>query len=127
MASAFEIIPRTLATNCGADVVRVITDLRAKHSTPEGKYFGIDGNLGTVANMKEANIWDPVTVKLQTFKTAIESSCMLLRIDDIVSGMKKKKEKAPGRAVQEQGPQQGGGPETFGDARDGWVNVWEYK
>ena len=33
-------------------------------------------------------------VKSQTFKTAIEASCMLLRIDDIVSGIKKKQ--APG-------------------------------
>lgn len=29
-------------------------------------------------------------MKAQTFKTAIEAACMLLRIDDIVSGIKKK-------------------------------------
>ena len=39
-------------------------------------------------------IWDAYNVKAQTFKTAIESACMLLRIDDIVSGIKKKQ--APG-------------------------------
>ena len=39
--------------------------------------------------MQEAEIWDPVSVKNQSFKTAIESACMLLRIDDIVSGIKK--------------------------------------
>lgn len=39
-------------------------------------------------------IWDSFTVKAQTFKTAIEAACMLLRIDDIVSGIKKKQ--APG-------------------------------
>lgn len=33
-------------------------------------------------------------MKAQTFKTAIEAACMLLRIDDIVSGIKKKQ--APG-------------------------------
>lgn len=33
-------------------------------------------------------------MKAQTFKTAIESACLLLRIDDIVSGIKKKQ--APG-------------------------------
>ena len=32
LASAFEVIPRTLATNCGGDVVRMLTELRAKHS-----------------------------------------------------------------------------------------------
>ena len=41
--------------------------------------------------MSDKEIWDPVAVKLQTFKTAIESACMLLRIDDIVSGIKKER------------------------------------
>ena len=45
-------------------------------------------------------IWDSYTVKAQTFKTAIEAASMLLRIDDIVSGIKKKQ--APGA---NQGPQ----------------------
>lgn len=35
-------------------------------------------------------VWDSFGVKQQTFKTAIEAACMLLRIDDIVSGIKKK-------------------------------------
>ena len=107
-AYALEIIPRTLAQNCGADVVRVITELRAKHSSSEGKFFGIDGNMGKVADMRLVNVWDPVAVKLQTFKTAIESSCMLLRIDDVVSGIKKRNEKPPGKAEVEKGDQ----PET---------------
>lgn len=38
-------------------------------------------------------------MKAQAFKTAIEGACMLLRIDDIVSGIKKKQ--APGAS---QGP-----------------------
>lgn len=29
-------------------------------------------------------------------KSALEVSCMLLRIDDVVSGFKKKKDQAPG-------------------------------
>jgi len=39
--------------------------------------------------MNELNIWEPFSVRTQTIKTAIESACMLLRIDDIVSGTKK--------------------------------------
>merc|ERR1712228_1071856 len=31
VADALEVIPRSLAHNCGADVVRVMTDLRARH------------------------------------------------------------------------------------------------
>ena len=63
--------------------------------------------------MHEINVWEPLLVKSQVVKTAIESSCMLLRIDDVVSGIKKK-EKDSGRA---ENPEEAA--ETFGDARDG--------
>lgn len=116
LATSLEVIPRTLAQNCGANVVRVMTELRAKHSKDEGLWYGIDGNKGTIANMKELDVWDPVAVKIQTFKTAIESACMLLRIDDVVSGMKKQK-KSSGAPQQEEGGQNEG--HTFGDERDG--------
>ena len=99
LAGALEIIPRTLAMNCGVDVVRTLTELRAKHAKAgEGTYFGIDGNTGKIANMRDADIWDPIAVKQQTFKTSIECACMLIRIDDIVSGIKKQK-KDKGGAV----------------------------
>lgn len=115
IATALEVIPRTLAQNCGANVVRVMTELRAKHSKDDGLWYGIDGNKGVIANMKEIDVWDPVAVKLQTYKTAIESACMLLRIDDVVSGMKKSKKQSEGR--QEEAPADEG--HTFGDERDG--------
>mmetsp|Transcript_3335 Transcript_3335/g.5547 ORF Transcript_3335/g.5547 Transcript_3335/m.5547 type:complete len:530 (+) Transcript_3335:43-1632(+) len=89
LASALEVIPRTLAQNCGGDVVRMLTELRSKHSASDGSGFmwGINGNSAKIENMETQNIWDPCSVKLQTYKTAIESACMLLRIDDIVSGI----------------------------------------
>ncbi|KAJ1357581.1 T-complex protein 1 subunit gamma [Parelaphostrongylus tenuis] len=39
--------------------------------------------------MCRLDIWDPLSVRAQVLKTAIETSVMLLRIDDIVSGTKK--------------------------------------
>ena len=117
LASALEVIPRTLAQNCGADVVRILTELRARHAASDGsgKMWGINGNSGQIEDMKEAEIWDPCSVKQQTFKTSIESACMLLRIDDIVSGIKKKAD-AGGRKAYDS---DGGEDETFGDDRDG--------
>jgi T-complex protein 1 subunit gamma len=54
-------------------------------------------------------------VKFQVIKTAIEASCLLLRIDDVVSGVKKREKERP-----QQPGQPGEEPmETFGDARDG--------
>lgn len=65
MASAFEVIPRTLAQNCGSDVVRTLTELRAKHAVAgQGNNMGINGNDGKIHDMSEKNIWDPAAVKI---------------------------------------------------------------
>lgn len=92
---ALEIIPKTLATNCGMDVVRTITELRAKHAEKGNVAIGIDGNKKKIMNMEEMNVWEPVAVKNQVLKTAIEASCLLLRIDDVVSGVKRKEKEKP--------------------------------
>ncbi len=75
VANAIEAIPRTLSQNCGADVVRVITDLRAKHADNSDKnnmYFGVNGQTGKIQSMKDLNVWDTLAVKKQTLKTSVE-------------------------------------------------------
>lgn len=98
VAEALEVIPRTLIENCGGKVIRVLTALRAKHSKtqeePESSFWGIDGLKGVAADMREVGIWEPLVVKTQTMKTAVEAAGMLLRIDDIVSGLSKRKDPA---------------------------------
>lgn len=89
LARAFEVIPRTLIQNCGANVIRTLTALRAKHAQEGNASWGVDGNTGELVDMKQLGIWEPLAVKLQTYKTAIETAILLLRIDDIVSGAKK--------------------------------------
>ncbi|CAM9105780.1 unnamed protein product [Discosporangium mesarthrocarpum] len=89
-ASAMEIVPRTLAQNSGANVVRALTQLRVKHATDPKCTWGIDGATGALTDMKKLGIWDTYSVKIQTYKTAVEAACMILRIDDIVSGIKQK-------------------------------------
>jgi len=97
IADAMEVIPRTLASNCGVSVIRTVTALRARHAAEYEKdpdtpcIVGINGVTGDLVSMEELGIWEPFTVKVQTIKTAIESACMILRIDDIVSGSKKRK------------------------------------
>ncbi|NXH18438.1 TCPG protein, partial [Bucco capensis] len=92
LAQALEVIPRTLIQNCGASTIRVLTSLRAKHAQEGSQSWGVDGETGALADMKELGIWEPLAVKLQTYKTAVETAVLLLRIDDIVSGHKKKGE-----------------------------------
>jgi T-complex protein 1 subunit gamma len=53
--------------------------------------------------MKTYGIWEPMAVKAQTLKTAIESACLLLRVDDIVSGVSVKGMNQP--VAQQGGPE----------------------
>lgn len=89
LARSFEVIPRTLIQNCGANVIRTLTALRAKHAQEGNSTWGVNGHTGEIVDMKQLGIWEPLSVKLQTYKTAIETAILLLRIDDIVSGSKK--------------------------------------
>ena len=91
IGNALEVIPRTLAQNCGANVIRLLTELRTKHQVEGGHTWGVNGTTGEAADMYQLGIWEPYCVKTQTLKTAIESACLILRIDDVVSGTRKKK------------------------------------
>jgi T-complex protein 1 subunit gamma len=51
--------------------------------------------------MNILGVWEPNAVKIQTLKTAVEATCMLLRVDDIVSGVSKRQEQSGG---QEEAP-----------------------
>lgn len=98
VGQALEVIPRTLAQNCGANVIRTLTKLRAKHAEAPGCTYGVDGTTGAIVDMKDIGVWDPYAVRLQTINTAVESAALLLRIDDIVSGLKKRDKMAPGQS-----------------------------
>jgi T-complex protein 1 subunit gamma len=93
VAQALEVIPRTLAQNCGANVIRLLTELRTKHSSGEknAHCWGVNGTTGVAVDMNQLQVWEPYVVKTQTLKTAVESACLILRIDDVVSGTRKKK------------------------------------
>merc|ERR1719213_1057269 len=67
--TALEVIPRTLLENCGADIIRVLTQLRAKHAGGENVTWGVDGEKGVLADMAELGVWEPLLVKAQTIKT----------------------------------------------------------
>ncbi len=81
VSRALEIIPRTLIQNCGGNVVKQLTTLRAKHHQQADQFaWGIDGETGQLVDMNKFGIWEPIAVKMQTIKTAIEvkSSCFFL-------------------------------------------------
>jgi T-complex protein 1 subunit gamma len=59
VGAALEVIPRTLAQNCGANVIRTLTKLRAKHAEAKDgashSTFGINGESGEIVDMKGAD------------------------------------------------------------------------
>lgn len=59
--------------------------------------------------MNTLGIWEPVSAKSQTLKTAIEAACLLLRVDAIVSGLGNKNKKQQ----QQQQPQMEGAEDAM--------------
>ncbi|KAI9594783.1 chaperonin-containing T-complex gamma subunit Cct3 [Syncephalis fuscata] len=108
VADAMEVIPRTLIQNCGGNPIKILTQLRAQHANGNHTW-GIDGCAGTVVDMEQHGIWEPYAVKVQTIKTAIESACLLLRVDDIVSGVSRGGGSAAAAAAAGPAPMEDGG------------------
>ncbi|KAJ2854068.1 T-complex protein 1 subunit gamma, partial [Coemansia erecta] len=77
VAEAMEVIPRTLIQNGGGNAIRTLTELRAKHAAGLTTW-GVDGEKGIPADMTSYGVWEPLAVKLQTIKTAIDSASLLL-------------------------------------------------
>ncbi|XP_016072354.1 PREDICTED: T-complex protein 1 subunit gamma-like [Miniopterus natalensis] len=90
VVQALQVIPRTLIQNCGASTIHLLTSLWAKHTQENCETWGINGETGTLVDMKELGTWEPLAVKLQTYKAAVETAILLLWIDDIVSIHKKR-------------------------------------
>jgi len=63
--------------------------------------------------MKEYGVWEPQIVKTQSIKTAVESACLLLRVDDVVSGVRKQGEQGGKMAgpSEDSAPMEGEGGE----------------
>lgn len=93
VAMALEVVPRILLSNCGANVIRTVTELRARHAMPDGDFWGVDGNTGEIVDVRVLGVAEPAEVKVQALKTAIEAASMILRVDDVVSGTKLRQEK----------------------------------
>ncbi len=84
-ADALEVIPKTIGENAGHDPIDVIVSLRAKHETPEGKWFGINVSTGKPSDMMTEGVIEPLSVKTQAIKSASEAAHMILRIDDVIA------------------------------------------
>ncbi|MDH5451401.1 MAG: thermosome subunit, partial [Candidatus Bathyarchaeota archaeon] len=92
---AMEIIPNTLAENAGLEKIDIIAELRSAHEKSNGHLMGVDVFTGKIVNMHKKGVIDPLSVKEQAIKSAVESASMILRIDDVISGGKTKSPPTP--------------------------------
>ena len=87
-ADSLDIIPKTLAENAGLDQIDVLMKLRAAHQAGD-KFAGHDLETGDVVkNMMEIGVVEPTAVKVQAIKSSTEATSMILRIDDVIAGVK---------------------------------------
>lgn len=83
-AEALEIIPTTLAENAGLNPIAIVTELRNRHAHGE-KTAGINVKKGTITNILEENVLQPLLVSTSAVELAAETVKMILKIDDLVS------------------------------------------
>ena len=88
-ARALEGLPMALAENAGLDPVEIMMKLRAAHSKPEGKWFGINVFTGEVEDMMKLGVIEPVSIKANAIKAGTEAATMVLRIDDIIAAARR--------------------------------------
>jgi len=93
-ADAVEEIPLVLARNAGIDPLDIQVELRSRHKAGE-TYAGVDAYSGKVRDTRDLNVYEPLAVKVQILKSALEASSMMLRIDDVVAAAKMKQPPMP--------------------------------
>jgi len=88
-AEALEIVPMTLAENTGIDPIDTLMELRSKHQSRQ-IWAGVDPYKGKVTDLSKLDVYEPLAVKMQAFKSASEAANMILRIDDVIAASKTK-------------------------------------
>ncbi|EGD76674.1 T-complex protein 1 subunit theta [Salpingoeca rosetta] len=88
-AEALEVVPATLAENCGVKSREVVSNLYAAHENGE-KNAGYDilSEDVAVADMNEAGVYDSFHAKVWALKYATRAAKTILRVDQIIMAKK---------------------------------------
>ena len=78
-----KVIPYTLAENSGLNPISIVTELRNRHAAGE-KNAGINVRKGTISNILEENVVQPLLVTTSAVELSSETIRMIMKIDDIV-------------------------------------------
>lgn len=85
-AEAFDVVPRTLAENSGADPTSTMHALHASHATgqPDAAHYGFNIEDNVPFNAVEAGIYDLYVTKLNALRLAVDAAITVLKVDQIV-------------------------------------------
>lgn len=86
-ADALEIIPRTLAINCGLDPIDKILTLNAAQASSKreiSNYWGYDIVTGKICNMVDKGIIENLKQHEQALASSTSAAISILRIDDVL-------------------------------------------
>ncbi len=111
-AEALEIVPIQLAENAGLDPVESIVTLRSKHKEGE-KWYGVDVLGNRLHDVMSLNVIDPVAVKKQVIKSAVEAASLVLKIDDIIAASKLSEKEGKKEGKKEEEEEEKGGSSKF--------------
>lgn len=75
-----------MAENAGLNPIGTVTELRKRHHNGE-KDTGINVRKGTITQMKEEDVVQPLLVSTSAITLATETVRSILKIDDIVNTM----------------------------------------
>lgn len=81
-AEALEIIPYTLAENAGLNPISIVTELRNRHAQGDST-AGINVRKGSISNIMEENVVQPLLVSTSAIELAAETVKMIMKIDDM--------------------------------------------
>ncbi len=84
-SDALDVVPRTLADNAGLDILDTMVAIKAAHEKKDGMAMGVNVFKEGIIDMLEQGVVEPMVVKQQAIKSAVEVSSMILRIDDVVA------------------------------------------
>jgi thermosome len=87
-ADSLEIIPITLAENSGLNTIDILVAMRSAHEKPDGIWMGLNVFTGEAIDMMNEGVIEPLSVKVQAIRSAVETASMILRIDDVIAASK---------------------------------------
>jgi len=86
--------------------------LRSAHERKDGLWTGVDVFTGETKDMMKQGVIEPLRVKEQAVKSAVEAASMILRIDDVIAAAKPPPTPPP-RGGPGMGPGMGGMPPEY--------------